>query len=181
MSVFELWLPILLSGLATHVISTLAWMVLPHHKPEWRKLPVEDEFQDWLDQKEVAPNQYIFPHSDDPAEMKSDSFKQKQGKCRGMLVLWPTPPNMAVNIAQTLAFFFVAAFLIAYLASLGLSKGSSFLQVFQFVATSALLTHCAGQFPGVFWFRRRVAMDLLDGVAHAVATGIIFAALWPGG
>jgi hypothetical protein len=180
MSVFDLWLPILLSGLATHVISTLAWMVLPHHKPDWKKLPVEDEFQDWLDEKGVSPDQYLFPHTHDPKEMKSDSFKQKQGKCRGMLVLWSTPPNMGVNIAQTLAFFFVAAFLIAYVASLGLSKGASFLDVFRFVTTVALLTYCAGQFPGVFWFRRRVAMDLLDGVAHAVATGLIFAMLWPG-
>ena len=76
-------------------------------------------------------------------------------------------------------FFFVAAFVIAYLASLGLSRGASFLDVFRFVTTAGLLTHCAGQFPGVFWFRRRVAMDLLDGVAYAVATGLIFAALWP--
>ena len=94
-------------------------------------------------------------------------------------MLWPAPPNMAVNIALTLAFFFAAAVVIGYLASLGLPPGASFLNVFRFVATAALLTHCAGQFPGVFWFRRRVAMDLLDRVAHAAATGLIFAAFWP--
>jgi len=180
MSVFDLWLPILLSGLATHILSTLAWMVLPHHKPEWKKLPEEDGFQDWLAEKAVPADQYLFPFSQDPQEMKSDAYQAKQGKCVGMLVLWPTSPNMGANIAKTLAFFFVAAFLIGYLASLALPSDASFLDAFRFVFTAALLTHCAGVFPGVFWFRRRVAMDTLDGVAYAVATGLIFAALWPG-
>ena len=43
MRVFDLTLPVLLSGLATHILSTLAWMVLPHHKPEWKVLAVQDE------------------------------------------------------------------------------------------------------------------------------------------
>jgi hypothetical protein len=111
--------------------------------------------------------------------MKSEAFKAKQGKCRGTLVLWPSPPNMGVNIALTLTFFFVAAFVIGYLASLGVPRGASFMDVFQFVTTAGLLTHCAGQFPGVFWFRRRVAMNLLNGAAYAVATGLIFAVMWP--
>jgi len=180
MTVWELWLPILLTGLATHILSTIAWTVLPHHKPEWKKLPVEDELIEFIDTKNVPADQYIFPFSQDPQEMKSEQFKAKQGKCRGMLVLWPTPPHMGQAIGLTLAFFFVAAFVIAYLASLGLPRGASFLDVFQFVTTAALLTHCFGQFPGVFWFRRRVAMDLLDGAVFALATGLIFAALWPG-
>jgi hypothetical protein len=179
MSVFDLWLPILLTGLATHVISTIAWMVLPHHKPEWQRLAAEDDFQDWIDRNNVPVGQYVFPHTHNMEEMKSEAFRKKQGRCRGMLVLWPSPPNMGVNIVLTLAFFFVAAFVIGYLASLGLPPGASFLKVFQFVTTAALLTHCAGQFPGIFWFRRRVAMELADGVAFAIATGLIFAALWP--
>jgi len=179
MSVLDLWLPILVTGVVTHVLSTIAWIVLPHHKPEWKKLPAEDELQDLLEKKSVPPDQYLFPFTRDPAEMKSEAYQQKVGKCRGMLVLWPKPPNMGVNIGLTLAFFFVAAFVIGYLASLALDAESSFLDIFQFVTTAGLLTHCAGQFPWVFWFRRRVAMDLLDGAAFALATGLIFAALWP--
>ena len=179
MSGWDLWLPILLTGIATHVISAIAWMALPHHKPEWKKLPAEDEFQGWINEKQIAPDQYLFPFTQDSAEMNSEAFRQKQGKCRGILILWSTPPNIGKSIGLTVAFFFVAAFVIGDLASRGVSRGATVLSVFQFVTTAGLLTHCAGQFPGVFWFRRRVAMDLLDGVAHAVATGLIFAALWP--
>lgn len=180
MSVFQLWLPIALAGLATHILSTIAWMVSPHHKPEWTKMPHEDEFQNFLDEKKIEADQYLFPYSQDPNEMKSEEFKQKQAKCRGMLILWKSPPNMGQAIGMTLAFFFVAAFIIGYLASLGVPAGASFMEVFQFVTTAALLTHCAGQFPGVFWFKRRVAMDMVDGVVFAIATGLIFALLWPG-
>ncbi len=179
MSVWELWLPILLAGLATHVLSTLAWMVLPHHKPDWQALPVEDELIELLDAKKVPAAQYLFPFTRDPQEMKSEAFQAKQGKCRGMIVLWATPPNMGAAIGLTLGFFFVAAFVIGYLASLAVPRGETFMNVFQFVTTAGLLTHCAAHFPGVFWFRRRIAMDLLDGVAFALATGLIFAALWP--
>ena len=179
MSVFELALPIALSGLATHVFSVLAWMVLPHHKPEWKVLGVQDQLQDWLEEKGVVADQYVFPHTTDPAEMQTDAFKARQSKSNGMLVLWPSAPNMGANIAKTLAFFFVAAFSIGYLASLGLPYGASFGDVFRFVVVAGLLTHCAGQFPSVFWFRRRVAMDSLDGVVFAIVTALIFAFFWP--
>lgn len=179
MSVFDLWLPILATGIATHIASTLAWTVLPHHKPEWKKLPVEDELQDWLDAKNVPAEQYLFPHTHDAEEMQSDEFKNKmQNKCRGMLVLWPQPVSMGAAIGKTLAFFFVAAFMVGYLASLA-SLDGSFMDVFRFTFTAALLTHCAGIFPGVFWFRQKVGMSLLDGLAFALVTGALFALLWP--
>lgn len=179
MRVYDLWLPIVLSGLATHIMSTLAWMVLPHHKPEWKGLPAENEVIDLLRQRGVGPGQYVFPHTRDPKVMASEEFQRKQGKCRGTLILWSTPPNMGQAIGLTLAFFFLAAFSIGYLATLGVAAGAPFMKVFQFVATAGILAHCYGEFPGVFWFRRKVAMDLVDKLAYALVTGLIFAALWP--
>ena len=180
MSVTELWLPILLTGLATHVISTLAWMILPHHKPEWNRVPVEDELIDLLDGKQVPANQYMFPMAATPAEMQGEEFQAKQGRCRGMLILWDRPLNMGQAIGQTFAFFMVTAFVIGYLASMGLPHGATFLNVFRFVFVAGLLAYCFAHFPHVFWFRRRMAMELLDGLAHTLAASLIFAALWPG-
>lgn len=173
MSVWSLWLPMLLTGLATHVMSTLAWMVLPHHKPEWLKLEQEGELSDWLKEKGVAAGQYLFPYPEQPEGAK------REGGCQGTLILWGKPPNMGAAIGCTLAFFFVTAWVIGYLASLGLGPGAPFLDVFQFVFTAALLAHCFALFPGNFWFPRRVAMDLVDKVAYAVVTALLFAALWP--
>lgn len=179
MSVFDLWLPILLAGIVTHVMSFVAWTVLPHHKPEWRGLGDEGEFQEWLTSHNVAPGQYVFPFARDMKEASGEEFREREGKCRGVLALYERPVNMGAAIGRTLAFFFVAAFVIGYLASLGLPRGASFLDVFQFVTTAGVLAHCFAKFPHVFWFPQRVAMSLVDGVAYALATGLIFALLWP--
>ena len=177
LGVLDLWLPILVTGIVTHVLSTLFWIVLPHHKPEWQALPHEGEFLDWIKTKQIPQSQYVFPFPQKDSSAAEESGKKAQ--CSGMLVLWGPPRSMGINIAYTLAFFFVAAFAIAYLSSLALPSDAEFGRVFQFVTLAGLLTHCAGQFPGVFWFRRKVAMDLLDGIAFALATGLVFALLWP--
>ncbi len=179
MSITELWLPIVLSGLATHILSTLAWTALPHHKPEWQKLPVEDELFDLLTQRQTAPGQYIFPFMRNPEVTKTDEFRQKSGKCSGMLVVWPNPIHMGKSIGLTFVTFMIIAFVIGYLASIGLPAGAGFTRVLQFVTTAGLLAHVSAKFPFVFWFPRRIAMDVLDGVVFAVATGLIFAWLWP--
>jgi hypothetical protein len=179
MTVYDLWLPILLSGLATHILSTLAWMVLPHHKPEWTKMPAEDDVRDLLVSRNVPAGQYMFPYCATAEEMNSEAFKQKQSQCTGMLVIWKKPIHMPTAILKTVSFFFIAAFVIGYLASLALPSGTSLPKVIQFVTTAGLLTHCAAHFPHVFWFKRRIAMELLDGVVYAFVTGLIFAALWP--
>ena len=154
-------------------------MVLPHHKPEWTRLPVEDELQDLIQKQGVPCGQYMIPHAAGGQEAATPEFQQKQQKCRGMLVLWSGPMNMPRAIGSTLAFYFAAAFTIAYLSSLALAPGAAFGKVIQFVTTAALLTHCAAHFPHVFWFQRKIAMELLDGIVIATITGLIFASLWP--
>ena len=86
---------------------------------------------------------------------------------------------MVTAIINTIVFFMFAAFAIGYLASLALPAGASFLQVVQFVVTTGLLTHCAAHFPHVFWFRRRIAMEIVDGVVYAAVMGLVFTYFWP--
>lgn len=180
MNVFDLWLPVVASGVATHIWSSLAWMVLPHHKSEWEKFPAEDELQDLMVNRSVPVGQYMIPFTRGGQEVASEEFQRKLSKSRGMFVVWPVGPMiMGKAIGCTLAFFFCAAFMIAYLASLALTPGASFGRVFQFVGTAGLLTYCAAHFPHVFWFKRKIAMELLDGVVMAILTAGIFAFLWP--
>ena len=51
--------------------------------------------------------------------------------------------------------------------------------MFQFVTIAGLLVHVAAKFPYAFWFRRKIAMDVDDGIVYAIATGIVFGLLWP--
>lgn len=175
MTVYDLWLPILASGLANHVLSTLAWMVMPHHKPEWKKLPIEDELTNLLTKHQTVAGQFIFPFGHD----QKSPDGQARGKCQGMLVLWEKPVQMGQAIGLTLLSFLVIAFVVGYLASIALPRGAEFMKVLQFVTTAGLLAHVSANFPHVFWFKRKIAMEVLDGVIFALATGLIFAALWP--
>lgn len=178
MTVYDLWLPILASGLTTHVLSTIAWVVLPHHKPDWQKLPDEDKLHETIT-RSVPPGQYIFPFARDGETAKSESFQKKSEQGTGTLVIWNNPPNMAKAILQTLTAFMVIAFVIGYLASLALQPGAEFMKVFQFVTSAGLLAYVSAHFPFVFWFRRKMAMEIVDGVVFAIATGLVFASLWP--
>lgn len=179
MTVFELWKPILATGIATHVWSTLAWTALPHHKPEWTRVPAEDELQELIVHKQVPPGQYMFPFAEGGKDAATEEFQQKNAKCRGMLIVWADSLSMGKAIVQTLCWFILVAFTIGYLASLALVPGAPFGKVVQFVATAGLLAHVAAHFPHVFWFRRKMAMEVLDGVVQATLTGLIFAWLWP--
>jgi hypothetical protein len=179
MSVYDLWLPILVTGIATHLLSTLAWMLLPHHRLEWQKIPAEEAFQDAIVAHNIGAGQYVFPFTQDMKEIKTEAFQKRQNTCQGMLVLRNSSLNMGAAILKTLTHFLVVAFVIGYLASLGLPAGAPFPKVVQFVTTAGLLTHCAAHFPHVFWFPRKIAMELIDGIVFSLATGLVFAAFWP--
>ncbi|MEO1496932.1 MAG: hypothetical protein AAFV43_07250 [Planctomycetota bacterium] len=173
-SFLDLWLPILAAGLATHVLSTIAWVALPHHKPEWNHLPLTGTVGEAIRSEGLRDGeQYVLTDADagdpDPA------------KCRGMLILWRHTPSMGANIGMTLTFFVVAAAAIGYLASMAFPAGAPSIDVFRFTATAGLLTYAAAGTPTLIWFRRKWLMDLLDGVAYALATGAAFALLWPAG
>ncbi|TWT96624.1 hypothetical protein Pla108_23930 [Botrimarina colliarenosi] len=169
-SLADIWLPILVAGLATHVLSTLAWTVLPHHRSEWGHLgfgPIDDAAKSLGAQPD---GQYVLtadPNCKDPS------------KARGMLIYWPHEPSMGANIGMTLAFFMAAAFTIGYLATIGLHKETPLVDVFRFTATAGVLTHVAAGVPHLIWFRRKWLLDSLDGLAYALATGAAFAWLWP--
>ena len=43
-----LWLPIVLATVAIFIYSSMAWMMLPHHRPDFTKLEKEDEVMDFV-------------------------------------------------------------------------------------------------------------------------------------
>lgn len=140
-------------------------------------MPNEDGVYPTLES--IPTGQYVFPHASCQKEMDTEEFKRKQASRNGMLIVWPGPTQMGKAIGLTLVTYFVIAFIIGYLASIGVDRGAEFMKVMQFATTAGLLAHIAAKFPFVLWFRRRILMDVLDGVIFAILTGVIFALLWP--
>ena len=82
----DLWLPILLSGVAAFVVSALAWTVFPHHKKEYGKLPNESAVMDAIRAGNPAPGLYTTPHCVDHNEVGTPEGKAKfeRGPIRSM-------------------------------------------------------------------------------------------------
>ncbi len=177
----SLWLPIILSGVALFFASWAAWMLLPHHKGEWKGLPDEEGVMSAFRKFNIPPGQYNFPHACSPNEMNTDDFKRrKEAGPSGFLTVWQTWPNMGVNMLCTFMFFTIANFVIAYLAGMAIKPGADFLTVFRFVGTAGILTYGTANILNGIWFNRKMVADILDGITYGLITGLIFAALWPG-
>ena len=73
----------------------------------------------------------------------------------------------------------MACFLIAYLSTLALEPGASFIKVFRFVGTAGIIAFCLAGVPTGIWFRRRMLYDILDGIAYGLLTGVVFGLMWP--
>ena len=178
--VWSLWLPVLVSGIALFFASWVAWMLLPHHKAEWKGLPNEDAVMGAITSAGISAGQYCFPYPATPADCKSDAFKAKmQAGPNGNLVVWSGPCNMGKNMLCTVLFFIVANFVIAYLAAQALAPGAEFMKVFQFVGTAGILTYGTANILNGIWFGRKMVGDIVDGIAYGLITGAIFAWLWP--
>ena len=175
-----LWLPIVISGVALFFASWAAWMVLPHHKSEWKGLPNEEAAMNALRSAGVGAGQYVFPNCPPGTDWKSEEFKARmKAGPSGNLVVFSGPCSMGRNMFCTWLFFTVVSFVIAYLAGIVLPPGTTKMEVFRFVGTAGILTYASANILNGIWFGRKMIGDIFDGVAYGLITGAIFAWLWP--
>ncbi|MCG8450178.1 MAG: hypothetical protein MI725_11445 [Pirellulales bacterium] len=181
MELTALWLPTLLSAVALFFIGFMTWMLLPVHKADWRGLPDEDAFGDAVRNLNIPAGNYMFPYCANAEDMKSEAFleKQKRGPT-GTMQIWDGPAHMGKNLVCQFLYLLVTSFCIAYLAKQGLQAGAGFMDVFQFVGTAGILIYTAAHVPATIWFKSRLTGHIVDGLLCGLATGLIFAALWPG-
>jgi NADH:ubiquinone oxidoreductase subunit 3 (subunit A) len=179
---FGLWLPIIAAAAVGHIASAIAWIVMPHHKPEWRRIPNEDQFLDAVRSGKPAPGQYMFPYCE-WSDMKDPEKKARyEAGPHGTLNVWRGAPNMNRNMFLTFVYFLVANVFIAYITSLALDPGAHYLTVFQIAGTAAIMAYCFASIPNAIWFGkplRAVCTDLLDGIVYGLLTAGIYGWLWP--
>ena len=176
-----LWLPIVVSGIVLFFASWAAWMLLPHHKADWKGLPNELAFETMVRDAGIAPGQYMFPHCPTPEEWKSEAFhaRLKAGP-NGLLFVWKPGGGMGLNMLLTFLLFTAISFVIAYLAGMVIPPGADRWFVFRFVGTAAILVYATSGLLNAIWFRRKITGDILDGIVYGLLTGAAFALLWPG-
>lgn len=181
-SLGSLWLPILLSSLIVFVASSLVWMVLPHHKSDWAKIPNEGPLLQAIRSLGLGRGQYIFPAAMRSGAKDPDAPGQLAEGPVGLLIIRSGPPNMGKSLAFYFLFNLAVSFMVAYLASRTLAPGAEYLAVFRVVGTVAFLAYSAAEIPNAIWFGRTwssTGKSVIDGLVYGLLTAGVFGWLWP--
>jgi len=176
-------LPIVLSAVLVFVASALVWMVLPHHKTDWKALPNEDAVRSALNAQKASPGQYMFPWMrmggpPDPAVIK----KFQEGPVGMLRLRKPGPMGMGPMLAQSFVYYLFVSFVVAYLASRTIPHGTAYIYVFRAVGTMAWMAYGFGVIPDSIWFGRpwsETVKNLADGLLYALLTAGVFGWRWP--
>jgi hypothetical protein len=179
-----LWLPIVVAAVVVFIASFLEWVVLPHHKPDFKRPPNETDLLGLIRDKGIGAGQYMFPYCGDWSEMKDPEKKKRyEAGPHGLLCVWPGPPNMAQNMLLSLIVYLLVAVFVGYLATLTpLTREADFLAVFRFTGAAGVLAYTFGFLPGAIWFRsspRATVMNIIDAVVNGLLVGVVFGLLWP--
>jgi len=183
MTAMDLLLPVLAATLAVFLVSSLLWMISPHHRKDVRSPP--EDLERRVGELGIEPGFYMFPMGMDcdPQAMKDPAMRDRLERGPwGTLCVWPSAPKFGKSLGLTLLVYFVITVFVAYLGSQTLPRGAAAVEVFQITGTAALLGYAFGGLPGDIFFRkpaRFVMTGLLDAIVMALVTGAVFAWLWP--
>lgn len=75
----SLWIPILVSAIIVWFASFIVWLVLPHHKSEYKGLPDEDATFKSLG--DIPPGLYNLPHLTSMEEIKKPEVIKSPVEC----------------------------------------------------------------------------------------------------
>ncbi|MCZ6808392.1 MAG: hypothetical protein O7D92_01370 [Proteobacteria bacterium] len=181
-SLVSLWLPILASGVAVFIASSLIWMVVNYHNSDWQELPDEDTARMAL--KSAAPGKYSIPYAATAAERKSAEWQEKfkEGPAAILTILPHGSLAMGKQMVQWIIYCLAISFLVAYVASVTVSAGADYLNVFRIAGTVAVLAYAGAAPMRSIWFGQpwsATAKDVLDGVIYGFLTAGVFGWLWP--
>ena len=184
-SLFDLWMPIVLSAVAVFVASSVIHMVLQFHSTDFRKVPSEDKVMEALRRFDLPPGDYVMPHAATMKEMAAPEYKDKQknGPVAVMTVLPSGPSAMGQSLGLWFVFSLVVGLLVAYIARLSLPAGADYLLVHRVTAATAFCCYSMAHLHYSIWYRKSwsaTMKNVLDGLVYGLVTGGMFGWLWPG-
>jgi hypothetical protein len=183
-SIFSLWLPILLSAAGVFVVSSVIHMALSYHQSDWQKLPAEDQIAESLREHGLQPGNYIIPHGEGMKAMSDPEFlaRMERGPVAFLLVGEKGPPNMTRPLIQWFLFSLLTSLFAAYLTGRALGPEADYMAVFRFSGTVAFGAYALGELQASIWGRRNWSTtfkNMFDGFIYALVTAGFFGWLWP--
>ena len=181
-SITDLWLPILLSGVFVFIASSIVHMVLRYHWTDWNELPGEGKAREAM--KGLPPGNFRVPFCSKMDDMKDEGFiaKMKEGP-NALIIGMPTgPPTLGKQLALWFIYTVGVGIVTAYVASRTMDAGADYLAVFRVAGTVAFLTYAGGAPASSIWVGIKwssTVKSVFDGLLYGVVTGGTFGWLWP--
>lgn len=179
----SLLLPIVVSAVAVFVLLLIIHMT-PWHRRDYIRLPDEDGVMKALRPFNIPPNDYAVPHPGSGAEMKSPEYDAKRdaGPVMFMTVVPSGPWNIGKLMGTGFLFTLVVSASMAWVVGTIVPPGGDTHAVFHHVAVIAFLSYAMGAVPMSIWYNRKWSTTFktaVDSLLYALATGWIFAMMWP--
>jgi hypothetical protein len=178
-----LWIPILVSSALVFVAGFLAWMVLPHHRSDFRQLPEEERILSTLRAVNVPAGQYTLPYVKDWKTVSPDTMAAiEQGPAGFMIVRKRGKVKMGPQLVQYFLWLVVMNVFVAYVTGRALPAGTNYLDVFQIAGTVAILGYAGASIPNSIWFSRPWSVtvkEVIDSIVFGLVTAGVFGWLWP--
>ncbi len=179
----SLWLAILLSAVAVFVVSAIVWMVLPHHKSDFKPLPDEAAAVATLRPQNLQPGVYTIPHVKDPKEVEDPAVAARftDGPVGFLTVVPNGVPNMGKSLVRVFLYYLVVGGMVAYMVTRTMEAGSDYMAVFRIAGTTAWLAYSFGAVQDAIWFGKpwnHVWKNMADGFIYALFTAGVFGWQW---
>jgi len=183
-SVFSLWLPILLSSIVVFILSSIIHMFLKYHNSDYNKLPGEDKIMDDLRKAGIPAGDYMFPYCTENKERNSKEFKDKMNNGpSGVLTIFQGGAfNMGPSLAQWFVYCLIVGVFAAYIAGRALEPGVDYLSVFRFTGATAFVGYSLALMQNSIWYKKSwsaTIKSMFDGLIYALFTAGVFGWLWP--
>jgi hypothetical protein len=147
-------------------------------------VPNEDKLRDAVRPLDIPPGDYMVPRAASREELRTPEFaaKMKAGPVMMLTVIPNGPWSMGRNLMLWFLYLIVVGILAAYVTGRALSVGAPYLQVFQFIGTTAFIGYSVALWQMSIWYRRAWSTTIkatVDGLIYSLLTGGVFGWLWP--
>lgn len=180
------WLAIVLAAVIVWVASAIVWMVLPHHKKEFSKLPDEDGAANALRPQNLKPGQYAIPYCADMKDQAKPEMIEKYEK--GPIALITVFPNGKPDMTKSLILSFIHYLFVGVIVAYVLSRtihtpGVEYLTVFRLAGVVSWSAYGLAYIWQPIWFGMpwgTAIKHIADALLYALLTAGVFAWQWPG-
>lgn len=183
-SIFDLWLAILLAGLFCWIASALIHMLLKYHNADMKQLPKEESVASALRDNNLKPGLYHMPWCGDMSNMAKPEVQEKfvNGPV-GVVTIFPNGlPPMGKLLGLQFLHFLVVSILVAIVTIMAFPAGADYMTVFKLVFVVSFIAYGVGGIPYSIWYGHpwgNYFRFVIDALIYSSVSAGTFAWLWP--